>query len=683
MKDYGKIILAGMLLTAGLYASAQQIPKKLVLVEKWSGTWCYPCTGAARAMEQMDSENRQVALISYQIEKDETQKEKFETEEGISRAEYYGGVDSYPTTRFDGVSIYKGGSMYGNIYPAIFPIYDEALSKMTSFDLSVISLDRENITDFVSKVEVHKVASYDSDKLRLRFAIVEKMVPEMWNGMSELHYVQRDMYPDAAGTEVDFSKGDKQVVEIAGKIDSQWQEKELEIICFLQDDATKEVLQTVSYPFSRTEVQKKGSRTCNFNEVGCFWYMVSAFEDNLEYYKVYSESGEFISEVDKDSNVYTYIAPEPGEVSVRVSAVYENAGETELSPLITGASYRNTLAGAPCNLSFFSNEGKVNEGVLSWEPYIHTEDSSLIYRGFNELDVNPDGSLDTDKKGGALMEDVWVVYSLEASDVYPYRGLNISSISFIPGNVGAGYEVGVFRDGELVLSESVERSVLTEGKWYTHKLAKPFFISGSSSLMIGYKIKKLSEMPINIDKGPVIAAGKTNVIGVSNGEQIKWSELYNGNNIISVCFGLPDEQGDYPVGRTFKGYMVYRNGNAVLSSPQQQCEFFISGENTDGLYIVTSVFEECESVASNAVQVGNISVSEIVDNQVEISVISRSINVSGNCSSLEVYDLSGVMVFRSGNMCGSITTDHLLPGVYVVKVVTYSGGDLVKKIIIR
>lgn len=683
MKNYGKVIFAGMLLAGSLSAAAQQIPKKLVLVEKWSGTWCEPCTGAARAMEELDSEGRQVILISYQIEKDDIQKEKFETEEGRARADYYGGVDSYPTTRIDGTSVYKGGHWSASIYPVIFPLYEEAVAKKTSFDIAVASLERQNVTDFKASVEVNKVAPYTSDNLSLRFAIVEKVIPEPWQNMKELHYVQRDMYPDAEGVKVVFDGSDKQTVEIAGSIKAEWQEKELEIVCFIQDDDTKEVLQTVAYPFSRKEVQKRGSRTCNFNEVDCYWYMVSAFDDELKGYRVYSEDGKLLSEVGSDVNHYTYLADEPGGVSVRVSAVYAEGGETEQSPLISGGCYRNTLAGSPRYLSFAADAGVNNKGTLSWQPYEDVEENALAFRGFNELTENPDGSFDTDKKGGPFMENVWVVYSFDAADTYSYRGLNLSTISFIPGYEYAGYELGIFCDDELVYTEDLTGLSLKDGEWFDHKLSRPFFISGTSELKVGYKVSNLSSMPINIDKGPVIAAGKTNLIGISEGDGIRWDELYKGNNIIRLGFNIPDGQGEYPVGKTFKGYMVYRNGVSVLSAPQQETSFSVLGNATDGIYSVTAVYDECESVVSNAVQVGDVSVSsEYADGQtIKIGTSSRSIIISGDYNMVEVYDLCGRAVYRGAAEGGIL--DMQESGIYIVKVLAANGETEIGKVIIR
>lgn len=682
MKDYGKMILTGMLLSCGLSVYAQQIPKKLILVEKWSGTWCLPCTGAARAMEDMDTENKKVALISYQIEKDDVQKEKFETEDGTARAEYYGGIEGYPTTRFDGNAVYSGGHWSASIYPALLPLYEEAMSKKTSFDLGVSSLIRHNLTDFTAKVNVSKLDFYDSDNLKLRFALVEKVIPEPWQNMLELHYVQRDMFPDADGVHVEFDGNGSKEYEIEGFINPEWQEKELEIICFLQDDNTKEVLQTVSYPFSRTEVQKKGSKTCNFNEIDCFWFTVSSFADELKGYRVYSESGELISEVAKDCNTYSFVADKPGETSVYVSAVYEKNGETEKSLPIGGACYRNTMAGSPQYLEFVPSQNGAKDGVLSWKPYVSVEDGCLHYTGFNTIETKPDGSLDVQEKGGALMENVWVAYDLDADEQFAFRGMDLSYISFIPGNVDAGYEIGVFRDGKLVYIESVDRQLLTEGKWYNHKLAKPFFIPGKGNIKIGYRIKDLSGMPIVIDKGPVIIEGKTNLIGLSSGTDVEWSALYSGNNIMRLGFEIPASQGNFKVAENFVGYMVYRDGERMLPVPQKNTEYIVSGNNTDGIYTVTAVFDECESVVSNSVQIGDVSVYDEMrdDAEVLVKVFSRNINIIGDYSSVEFFDLSGHLVYAS-NKVDNIVMNNA--GGYIVRICLPDNKVVVKKIVIK
>lgn len=683
MKNYGKVIFAGMLLAGSLSAAAQQIPKKLVLVEKWSGTWCYPCTGAARAMEQMDSENRKVALISYQIEKYDDQKEKFETEEGRERMQYYGDITGYPTTCFDGVEFFRTGNSMGTIYPGIFPLYEKRVGMMTSFDINVASLEKQGDGSFTAKVVVDKVATYSSDKLKLRFALVEKMIPEPWNGMEELHYVQRDMFPDAEGVLLDFSSGDRLEIEIEGMVSEKWNEPELEVICFVQDDNTKEVLQTVSYPFSRTEVQKKGSCTENCDEINFYWYMVSGFHDTLKNYNVYSLEGELLGQAESGTNIFVYKNNGPGQMDVRVSAVYENAGETALSEVITGVAYRNTLAPTPKYLRF-EKTGNGSKGTLAWDTQDVVKEKVISYEGHNEVAENEDGTVDAERRGGFVMTDTWVVQRLDNIDAEAYRGLEVSQLSFVSGNVNAGYQVGIFVNGELAYSEEVQASSLAEGHWYTHTLAKPFFISGKDTVDIGYRISDLSTMPIYIDEGPVLKPGKTNLIGVPNGKELKWSELYEGNNLINIGFTIPETQGELPVGTIFKGYNVYCNGQLVNNVPVAETSMQLGTDAADGLYTVSAVYEECESLVSNAVAVGDIAVDDaeaVADVVIVADGALRTIYIIGEYASCEVYDLCGRIVASADGMTDEVCVAE--EGVYLVRVSLTNGKSVVKKVVMK
>lgn len=664
------------------FVNAGPVPRKLVLIEKWSGTWCQPCTGAARALEQMDQENLKIAVLSYQIEKSPVQKEKFETEEGLARGQYYGSISGYPTTYYDGVLKYDKGNSFGTIYPDILPLYNERIALSSAFGLCVSSLDFTSEDSWKAKITVSNVDGYVSDKVRLRVAVAEKHIPEHWNGMEYLHYVQRDMYPDHAGTPVDTSLKE-QTIEIEGNVNEAWNREELELIVFLQDDGTKEVLQTVSYPLYRKIVQPKGSRTINFNEVEYYWYTVNEFDDELDHYNVYSAQGELIQEVAKESNTFKTTVSEPGEYSVQVSAVYKNEGETRRSGNIDGKSYRASLAGSPVGLSY---TGDKESGItFNWKEPYDTEEGHLLYSGHNELETDSDGEYITERKGGSLMSQVWVVYRFLPEDAFVFRGMDLTEVSFIPGDVTAGYTAGVFINGKLVREESVDRQGLQDGKWFTHKFMSPLFMTGKDTVDIGYRIKDLRYMPILIDMGPVIEPGKTNLIGVPDSKGIyTYKELYDGNNIIKCGFGIDPDQGTVSSQYELAGYNIYKDGVLLNAEIIEGLSYTAKGQELDGKYCVTALYGGgIESVPSNPVQIGQGSAIDEVAGYypgIRIFAKGREVCIDGDFCYAELFDLNGICVAKTKAPVSTLRVDA--GGVYLIKISAGNNRSFARKLVV-
>jgi hypothetical protein len=76
----------------------------------------------------------------------------------------------------------------------------------------------------------------------------ESHIQENWQGMSEVNFVMREMFPNQNGTSMDFSSSTTFTgsfdVEIAGYVKDN-----CEMVAFLQDEDTKEILQAAKFDF--------------------------------------------------------------------------------------------------------------------------------------------------------------------------------------------------------------------------------------------------------------------------------------------------------------------------------------------------------------------------------------------------------------------------------------------------
>jgi len=225
-------------------ASGQEAERNKVLLEITTGTWCPYCPAAANGADKLVEENYDVAVIEYHYSDD------YETGSSIARKNYYS-VDAYPTSVFDGVNTHTGGggasSSNYNIYLDIYQSRKEIPSQFTIDVNGVMG----NPDEFQIEVTAKSLASNSNDNIHLRGAITESHIAEEWQGLSELNFVNRKMLEGYEGIPVDFIQDSEQTFEYNFSIADNWNAENCRVVFFLQDDETKEVLQTVSYALLR------------------------------------------------------------------------------------------------------------------------------------------------------------------------------------------------------------------------------------------------------------------------------------------------------------------------------------------------------------------------------------------------------------------------------------------------
>ncbi len=119
--------------------------------------------------------------------------------------------------------------------------YQQRNSLLSSFQLSIEGeMDNLNVS---GTVHAEKVAAYSGQNLVLHLVVTESNIPENWYGETELDYVERLMYPDANGSTIDFTANSSQYVNFNLTLDSNWVANNCELVFFIQDNDTKEILQ--------------------------------------------------------------------------------------------------------------------------------------------------------------------------------------------------------------------------------------------------------------------------------------------------------------------------------------------------------------------------------------------------------------------------------------------------------
>ncbi len=229
-----RTLLVLFALTAGFVLNAQNIDRKMVLVEIATGTWCTYCPGAAMGADDLVENGKSVAIIEYHGG------DEYETSNGLNRISYYG-VSGYPTAIFDGVLKKEGGDHNNSLYTSYLPKYNQRIDTKTHIDLSMegsVAGFGYSITATITQDE-----NLNDNTKKVFCVITESEIQQAWQGQTHLNFVQRLMVNGSAGTVVDFSGGDVQDMEFTFTRDMSWNVEHCEAIVFVQDSVTKEILQ--------------------------------------------------------------------------------------------------------------------------------------------------------------------------------------------------------------------------------------------------------------------------------------------------------------------------------------------------------------------------------------------------------------------------------------------------------
>ncbi|MCD4746673.1 MAG: T9SS type A sorting domain-containing protein [Bacteroidales bacterium] len=218
-----------------LISTAQQVDRDKVIVEIATGTWCSYCPGAAMGADDLVANGHDVAIIEYH------NGDGYANTYSNYRNNYYN-ISGYPTATFGGILKVGGGSHSQSMYPQYLSKYNLRKAVPSSFTLEFDGT-HEGLVDFDISVTAEKVATTTSTNMVLHVVLTESHIQETWQGLSELNFVERSMYPNQFGTSLDFTSTNTQIVNVNFSLQSLWVAEHCELVAFIQDLSTKEILQ--------------------------------------------------------------------------------------------------------------------------------------------------------------------------------------------------------------------------------------------------------------------------------------------------------------------------------------------------------------------------------------------------------------------------------------------------------
>ena len=231
-----KLLLTGLLTMTMLGMLAQQVARDKVVQEIGTYTTCPYCPGAAWGAEDLIANGCEVAVIEYH----HGGSDPFSNPTSEARISYYG-ITGYPTAFFDGVISYVGGSSTTSLYTTYLPLYNQRIIIPCDFTIEVYG-ENSGLTYDVSLL-IENVNNNTSSNLIAHLSLTESEIVYSWLGGNELNYVSRMMAPDHLGTAIDFTSGNVQQVDLQFTIDPTWVTTHCELVAFVQDNVTKEIMQ--------------------------------------------------------------------------------------------------------------------------------------------------------------------------------------------------------------------------------------------------------------------------------------------------------------------------------------------------------------------------------------------------------------------------------------------------------
>ncbi|MEN8226416.1 MAG: T9SS type A sorting domain-containing protein [Bacteroidota bacterium] len=221
--------------TSNMYINTYTTERELVILEIATGTWCGYCPGAAMGADDLIHNGHPVAVLEHHGGDD------YETPESDARIDFYG-ITGYPTAVFDGTEQVVGGSASNSMYPTYAPIVDARATVKSAFETDIFGDDLGG-GNYHTVVTIDRMAEHMYSNLSLIFGVSESHIAESWQGQDSLHFVTRLLLPDHMGTPIDMLANEHVEIPLDFTIEASWVADHCEIVYFLQDMDTKEILQ--------------------------------------------------------------------------------------------------------------------------------------------------------------------------------------------------------------------------------------------------------------------------------------------------------------------------------------------------------------------------------------------------------------------------------------------------------
>ncbi len=205
------------------------VPKDNILIEKFTGTWCSFCPGAALGVKDLIAESQPVVSVSYHRNDD------YETATTQDKMDLYN-ILGFPTVVFDGGLKVAAGDFSNSIVSLYRPIVEEL--KTIRVPMSLVFYGSEVKGSFYEAwIDVTAPSLIQNPNHVLRVALIEDGIAEEWQSQSVLDLVQKTYFE----TSIDLSENGTARKFVKMELPDDMDITEGYAVAWLQSTETKEV----------------------------------------------------------------------------------------------------------------------------------------------------------------------------------------------------------------------------------------------------------------------------------------------------------------------------------------------------------------------------------------------------------------------------------------------------------
>lgn len=265
-----KIYSLGTFVLIATVAMAQS--QRLVLMEEFTQASCGPCASANPAFNTLLNNNASKAIsIKYQVSWPGTDPMNAQYPVGVATRVNYYSVGSVPYAIMDGEAA-TGASYTGYPGNCTQSTINARYGVSSPFTINVShTLNAAQDSIFISATITATQAFTGVGFIRGHIVLIEKHIhftsPPGSNGETDFYNVCRKMYPTQSGSGLPatWNAGDDSTITIKAALPSYiYDINELAVVCFVQDNGTKEVIQA-GYSISPVGIQDNTFASSNIN----------------------------------------------------------------------------------------------------------------------------------------------------------------------------------------------------------------------------------------------------------------------------------------------------------------------------------------------------------------------------------------------------------------------------------
>ncbi len=227
-----------LVLLIGVLSVLSAVPRELVVVEIGTGTWCQYCPGAAMGAHDLLNNGHAVAVVKNH------NGDAYANTYSNARNTYYG-ITGYPTAEFDGLNPSLGGSSTQSMYSNYLPKVNARLAIPSHYTLSAFGMHTGN--DYTILVNVAKPEADTNTNVVLHSSLTQSDIAVNWFNQTEVDNVNRIMAPNQNGTPINLATGESTMITLNFTVQATWPLEDLELVLWLQNTTSKEILQGKKY----------------------------------------------------------------------------------------------------------------------------------------------------------------------------------------------------------------------------------------------------------------------------------------------------------------------------------------------------------------------------------------------------------------------------------------------------